>query len=444
MTLETGNVQQTIAGAVEENTPWKTRFFTIWTGQALSLVGSGLTQFALAWWLTIETGSATVLAFATLFALLPQVLLSPFAGALADRLNRKTILIVADALIALATVVLLVLWWTGRMEVWHVYAVMFVRSAGSAFHMPTMTASTSLLVPKSQLTRIGGLNQMLQGITNVLSPMLGALLLAVGNLGVVMAIDIVTAAFAIVPLFFFVIPQPPIEAATSGSSVTRTVLADLREGLRYVGARRGLVYALVISTSLNFIIAPAFSLMPLYVNKVFGGGAEMLALVEMSIGIGTIVGGVALAAWGGFKNKIATSMFGILVIGIGALIIGVAPAEFFWLLVAGGLVFGVAVSLANGPIFAVLQTIVTPEMQGRVFALIMTAALAITPLSLLIAGPLADLFGIRLWYLLAATVSIVVAIVGYLTPDVIEMETRLAPQPALAVQSVEEIVNSQD
>ena len=155
----------------------------------------------------------------------------------------------------------------------------------------------------------------------------------------------------------------------------------------------------------------------------------------MAIGIGTILGGIGLAAWGGFRNKVLTSMFGVLLIGIGAALIGLAPAELFWLLVAGGFVFGFAASLANGPIFAVLQAVVAPEMQGRVFALIMTAALAITPLSLLVAGPLADLFGIRLWYLVAAITCLVVAIIGYLTPDIRDLETRLAPKPVYEMET---------
>jgi DHA3 family macrolide efflux protein-like MFS transporter len=409
---------------------WTTRFFTIWIGQALSLIGSGLTQFALAWWLTIESGSATVLAIATLFALLPQVLLSPFAGVLADRWNRRLILIVADSVIALATVVLLALWMTGVMQIWHVYVIMFVRSAGSAFHSPTMSASTSQLVPKEYLGRVAGLNQMLQGITMVLSPALGALLLSYTNLGIVMAVDIVTAAFAIIPLFFFAIPQPAVDPVQADTPVTRWVLNDLREGLRYVGARRGLVYALMISTSLNFLITPAFSLMPLYINKVFSGTAQSLAWVEIAIGVGTITGGIALAAWGGFKNKVITGLMGIFFLGAGAAVIGLAPVAQFGVLIVGGLIFGGAISFSNGPIFAVLQTIVAPEMQARVFSLLMTAALAITPISLLVAGPLADAFGIRLWYLLAASICFILAVVGYFLPDLRDMETRLAPPPA--------------
>lgn len=405
---------------------WAPRFFTIWTGQALSLVGSGLTQFGLIWWLTISTGSATVLAMASLAGLLPQVVLSPFAGVLADRWNRRLILLLADGIIALATLLLLLLYWLGLMQVWHVYVVMFVRSAGSAFHQPTMAASTSLLVPKTQLARVGGLNQMLQGITGVASPMLGALLLSFAGLGVVMAVDIVTAAFAILPLFFFRIPQPPADPLPGNESVVKWVLNDLREGLRYVRVRRGLIYALAISTLLNFLITPAFSLMPLYVNSVFGGDAQMLALVEMLLGIGMIVGGLLLAAWGGFRNKAITALAGIATIGLGVAVIGVAPADRPWVLVAGGFIVGFAVSFANGPILALLQSVVASEMQARVFSLTTTAALAITPFSLAIAGPLADALGIRIWYLLAALVCISLAILGYFVADVREMEQHLA------------------
>jgi DHA3 family macrolide efflux protein-like MFS transporter len=274
---------------------------------------------------------------------------------------------------------------------------------------------------------VGGLNQMLQGVTTVLSPMLGALLLSVTNLGAVMAIDVVTAAFAIIPLFFFAIPQPPTDPNKASESMTHWVFSDLREGLRYIGARRGLVYALMISTSLNFLITPAFALLPLYINNVFEGNAQMLALVQMLLGIGTIVGGLGLAAWGGFRNKVVTTLMGIALLGVGVGTIGLAPAHAFWVVVAGGFIVGVAISFANGPLFALLQSVVAPEMQARVFSLVMTAALAITPISLLIAGPLADVLGIRIWYIMAAIVCLAVSVIGYLPVDMREMEQRLAP-----------------
>ena len=152
-----------------EATRWKLPFFTIWTGQAFSLIGSNLVQFALVWWLTETTGSATILAVASIMAVLPQVFLGPIAGALVDRWNRRLVMIVADSVIALAVVVLAVLYALDAVQTWHIYVLMFIRAAGGAFHWPAMRASTSLMVPQKHLSRIAGLNQALFGVANIVS-----------------------------------------------------------------------------------------------------------------------------------------------------------------------------------------------------------------------------------------------------------------------------------
>ncbi len=188
---------------------WAAKFFTIWTGQAFSLVGSALVQFALVWWLTQKTGSATILATVTLVALLPQIVLGPFVGTLVDRWNRRWIMVVADSVIALATAVLMVLFATGRIQVWHIYAISLIRSLGGAFHHPAMSSSTSLMVPNKHLARVAGANQLLQGIVTIFAPPLGALLISIFPTQAVLAIDVVTAIVAVIPLLFIAIPQPP-------------------------------------------------------------------------------------------------------------------------------------------------------------------------------------------------------------------------------------------
>jgi len=220
---------------------WNAPFFAIWTAQAFSLVGSALVQFALVWWLTQSTGSATVLATATLVAILPGIFLGPLAGTLVDRWNRRAVMIVADGGIALATLGLVYLAATGALQVWHVYATMAIRATGAAFHWPAMQASTTLMVPRQQLSRVAGLNQTLQGAVNIVAPPTGALLLGVLPLPAVLGIDVFTALLAIAPLFFIHIPQPQKRlAARPGAddraeSVAKTsVWQDLRAGLSYV------------------------------------------------------------------------------------------------------------------------------------------------------------------------------------------------------------------
>ncbi len=405
---------------------WKQRFFIIWTGQALSMFGSSLVQFALVWWLTSSTGSATVLSTATLVALLPQIIISPFAGPLVDRLDRRRIMIVADLAVAVATGLLMLLFLYGKIQLWHVYAAMAARSFGQAFHSPAMISSTSLLVPLEQHTRISGLNQTLHGLINIVAPPIGAVLIAVLPMHGVLAIDISTALLAVVPLFFISIPSPRRnDAGGKGGSLRTNYMTDLREGLKYVFGWKGLSVLILLAMMLNFLLAPASSLMPLLVTRVFGKGAIELAAIETTLGIGVILGGLALSAWGGFKRKIATALSGVAGMGLGVLIVGLSPANLFALLIAASFITGVMQVFANGSLSAILMSTVRHDMQGRVFSLLSAGAAAMMPISLMIAGPLSDRFGIRTWFIGGGIICIAVSLLSMSVKSLMGIETSL-------------------
>ena len=402
---------------------WAAKFFTIWTGQAFSLMGSALVQFALVWWLTAKTGSATILATSTLVALLPQILLGPFAGALVDRWNRRLIMIVADSGIAAVTGVLIVLFATGVVQVWHIYVVLLLRSLGGAFHSPAMSASTSLMVPDKHLARIGGMNQTLQGLMSIFAPPLGALLISILPTQSVLAIDILTAALAVGPLLFIQIPVPPRQEVQAKAQMEQTSYwHDLREGLAYVGKWPGLLGILLLAMMLNFLLVPSSSLLPLLVRNEFHGGAIQLGWTETVFGVGTILSGLILSAWGGFKRRIVTTLLGVVGIGIGVMIAGIAPASLFWLLLVGNFVTGISQVFANGPLNAIFQSAVAPDMQGRVFSLIGAGATAMMPLSLLVAGPVTDWLGIRIWYLVGGGLCILVTLAAFFIPPIMNIE----------------------
>lgn len=406
---------------------WKPRFFTIWSGQALSLVGSALVQFALVWWLTVQTGSATILATATLVALLPQVVLGPFAGALVDRWNRRSIMIAADAAIALATALLILLFATGRIAVWHVYALMFARSLGGAFHYPAMAASTTLMVPGRHLARVAGMNQTLQGVVSIFAPPLGALLLSLMPTHSVLAIDVGTALVAVVPLLFIAIPQPERRRDTETGLVRQTSYwQELREGFRYVLRWPGLLGLILLAMLLNFLLTPASSLTPLVVTQVFEKGAAELGWVEAGFGAGTILGGLVLSAWGGFRRRIVTSMCGVMGVGLGVLLFGLVPARLFPLLLGAAFLQGLAIVFANGPIHAIFQSTIAPDMQGRVFSMIGAGAAGMTPLGLLVAGPVADSLGIQTWFLIGGATCIAVAAAATFVPAIMNIERNHA------------------
>ncbi|MDA0246374.1 MAG: MFS transporter [Chloroflexi bacterium] len=410
--------------------PSMSSFWLLWSGQAISLFGSQLVQFALIWWLTQKTGSGTVLSTAVLVGIVPQVVLGPIIGALVDRWNRQRILFMADTAVAFASLFLAVLFGLGIAEIWHVFAILFVRALGGAFHGPTMMTSTALMVPPDQLTRIQGVNQTLQAGLTVVSAPLGALLL--GGIGVVgmLVLDAVTAVFAILPLFFIAIPQPPKEPIQDKKP---SLWREIGAGMRYVWIRPGLLGLIGMAALINFLLMPAMSLVPLLVQTHFNGGAMQYAILESMIGLGALVGGVSLGVWGGFRRRIYTVLVGIGGIGVGVLVLAVAPSHLFIMGVAGMTFTGVMMVWANGSLAAIMQATVEPSYQGRVFTLLGTLATAMAPIGLIIAGPVADLWGVHFWLVTGGLMCLGMAAVGFASTHVrnveqvgVEVETAVA------------------
>jgi DHA3 family macrolide efflux protein-like MFS transporter len=403
---------------------WQSRFFTIWGGQAISLLGSQLVQFALIWYLTQRTNSAITLTIASLVGLLPNVLLSPLIGTMVDRWNRRLVMIVADTCVALATVALAILFAFSDVQIWHIYLLMFIRAVGGGFHQSAMGASVVLMVPDEHLSRVQGLNQTLYGGLNILSAPLGAVLLGFMSMQGILAIDVLTALGAILPLLFIPIPQPVRQATTASGNGKPTLWQDLVEGFRYVRAWRALLILLGMAMVINFLFTPAAALMPLLVTRHFGGGAIELGWLEASFSAGIIVGGIALGVWGGFRSRIVTALIGLVGLGLGLGLVGLAPADAFWFAVVASVLAGVMNPIVNGSFGAVLQSSIAPEMQGRVFALTLSGSSAMAPLGLIIAGPVAEVIGVRPWYWAGGLVCVLMALACFLIPSVMAFEAR--------------------
>jgi DHA3 family macrolide efflux protein-like MFS transporter len=287
------------------------------------------------------------------------------------------------------------------------------------------------MVPNKHLARIAGANQTLQGLLSIFAPPLGALLIELFSTQNVLLIDVGTAMLAVLPLFFVPIPQPARHAQQASGEIEKTsYLHDLREGFTYVVKWKGLLGVIILAMLLNFLLVPASSFLPLIVTKVFKGGAPELGWVESVFGVGVIVGGVLLSIWGGFKRRIVTSFIGIIGIGLGIVLTGLVPANMFYLLLAATFLVGFAQVFANGPLMAIMQSTVIPDMQGRVFSLLQAGATAMMPLSLLIAGPVSDALGIRFWYIFGGTVCIVMTIIAFFVPAIMNIESNHETSPA--------------
>ncbi|MCB2179715.1 MFS transporter [bacterium] len=410
--------------SVNDGVPWKKRFFTIWIGQAVSLLGSQLVGFAVIWYLTVTTGSATVLAISSLVGMLPSVVLGPFIGPLIDRWDRKRTMLIADGVVAFATLILALLFAFTEVQIWEIYLVLFVRAVAGGFHGNSMAASTSLMVPKEHLARVQGVNQMLNGGLNIIAAPLGAILYELLSLEWILAIDVLTAFVAMSALFFFEVPQPNRTQGDALGGEATSYWEDMKAGFRYVWGWKGLLFISAMAAMLNFLLAPTGSLNPLLVKDHFGGTVLQLGTFNSVFGVGVLLGGLLLSVWGGFRRKVVTMMMGIIVLGIGVLAQGLLPANMLVYAVVAAGVIGFSLPIANGSIGAIMQSSVTPEMQGRVFALLGSLAGGMSPIGLAIAGPVSDVIGIQAWFQIAGIFCIGMGILAFFIPAVMQVETN--------------------
>jgi DHA3 family macrolide efflux protein-like MFS transporter len=394
-------------------------FMKILGGQGFSLVGSALVQFALVWWLTITTESAIVLVIGTIMALLPQIVVSPFAGVLVDRWDRRKVMVYSDSIMALMIVLLAFLFVQGSAHIFHVYGIMAIRSALGVFQWPALQASVSLMVPDEHLSRINGIYQSLTGLAQIAAPPLGAILLLIMPIQTILLIDIGTAALAILPLMFIKIPQPDKGPPADEKS---SILTDMMEGVRFLTRWRGGQFTLFAMMITNMILIPSMSLIPIFTLVHFNGGAFELAWLQSALGVGMLVGGIALSVWGGFKRRMDTVVVAVIAMGIAIVVVGFTPSGLFFLAVVGLFITGVMVPIASGSIMAILQAIVPKEIQGRVFSVVISLSPLMAPIGLALAGPIAEVLGASSWYLISGVAIMLIGLVGRLDSTIMNME----------------------
>lgn len=415
---------------MSQDSPSLRPLFVLIGGQSVSMLGTQAVQFGLIWWLTVQTGSPTVVAGATLLALIPRALLGPLVGALVDRWDRRRIMLAADSVMAASALLLAGLFALDAVALWHVLLLLLLRGIGELFHESAMLASMSLMAPESELTRVQGVVQSIAGLLLIAAPPLGALLYAALPMPALVAVDAATALFAIVPLLVTPIPRPErtVEAAPS-------ILAESAAGFRYLASRRGHLALLTMAATINLFMVPAFSLLPVLVHDE-GAGAGRLALVSASFGIGMLAGGLLLGVWGGFDRRITTVRAGLIATGLTVLGLAASPVStlVFPLLLA---TIGATTTLINGPIHAILQATVAPDFQGRIFALYGSVATLVTPIGLLLAGPIAEIAGTRTWFWTGGAVCLAVALAALVSPALAEIE-RTTPEDREAVEPTAE------
>jgi MFS transporter, DHA3 family, macrolide efflux protein len=360
-------------------------FLTIWIGQLMSMLGSGLISFALAVWIFDQTGQATPFALTALFGTLPRILLSPIAGAVVDRRNRKMIMLVSDSLAGVLTLATAVLLLTGQMQIWMIYLISFFESVFAAFQGPAYSASVVMLVPKKQLTRANSMLQMGEAIQSIITPILaGALFTTIGMTGIII-IDAATYLFALFTLIIVRIPQP--EPAKQTQDQHQSMLKDVAFGWRYLVDRPGLMGLIWYFAVVNFLLNISSVMVgPLILSF---GNAASLGLVQTIQGAGLLAGSILMSVWGGPKrHRVGFLILFIFLASLGYLVAGSSPtvaaicAGFFILLFF--IPFGSSTSSA---LFALK---VAPDVQGRVFATRSMISQSMMPLAFVLSGVLAD------------------------------------------------------
>ena len=366
---------------------WRSRISWFLSGQTVSLFGSSLVQYAILWYITLTTKSGVVMTLYTLCGFLPQIVISLFAGVWADRFSRKLLIMLSDSAIALSTLVLIVVLLSGYQELWLLLLVSAIRSAGAGIQTPAVNALIPQLAPADKLMRVSGINGTLQSLTLLLSPAVaGAILTAANmNLTAVLLVDVVTAAAGVG--IMAVLRVPRLRRETEPESPLR----ELVGGLRYMVTHRFLRSLLIVYALLMFLITPASVLTPLLVANIFGDEVWRQTMNEMAFSGGAVAGGLLIAVWGGFRNRIHTIVLAGVVFGGLTVVLGLAT-NFIWYLAVMAIV-GISMPFFNSPSIVLLQEKVQPEMQGRVFSFVQIVASAAMPLGMLLFGPLADLPG---------------------------------------------------
>lgn len=387
---------------------WKSVFAVIWTGQLFSILSSSIVSFALILWLSFETGSAQVLALSALAALLPQSVVGLVAGVYIDRWDRKLTMILADSFIALCTFLLAILFFLGVAEVWHIYILLALRSVGSAFHMPAMQASVPLLAPTDQLTRIAGINQMLESVCNIAGPALGALFIGFMDISYILLLDVGGALIACVSLLFVHIPNPEKE-----DSKRIGVLFELKDAVHTVKGIKGIIPLVSFSVLATFVLMPVAVLFPLMTLKHFSGDAFQMSVVEVAWGAGMLLGGLIMSVFALKMNKVLLINLMYIAIGLSFYFSGILPETGFWLFVFLTLAGGIAGSVYNASFIAVIQLQIPPAILGRIFSVYFSLAILPSMVGLVAAGAIADAIGLSNMFIISGVMLCLIGLFSF-------------------------------
>jgi DHA3 family macrolide efflux protein-like MFS transporter len=373
---------------------WKKNTALFLTGQALSLFGTMIVQYALVWHITLESQSGAMITLFTVVGFLPMFFISPFAGVWADKFNRKYIINIADGSIAFVSLIVAVFLMFGMDSYGLLLFCALVRSLGQGTQLPAVGAFIPQIVPREQLTKINGIQNSIQSLVTLSSPMVSGALMTFAPLQTLFLFDVVTAVIGIsIVLFFVKSPQAARAPEVQPGQKSITYFHDLKEGLNYIKKHGYVLRMIILSAVFLFFFTPAALLTPLQVTRNFGNDVWRLSAIEITFSAGMMLGGILIGIWGGFRNRIYTMSLSYALCGILAIGLGIAPD--FWLYLAIMAIMGVSLPLWNAPSMVLLQTTVEPAFMGRVLSVFTMVSSTMMPLGMLVFGPASDIVSIN-------------------------------------------------
>ena len=388
---------------------WKRDTVIFLSGQTISLFGSMLVQYAVMWHLTLTTKSGAIMALAALAGFLPQAIMSIFGGVWADRVNRKMLIIIADAAIAVTTLALALVMMSGVGDLWLIFVALAIRSTGAGIQQPAVSALIPQIVAPSQLMRVNGIFGTIQPIMALLAPAAAGAVYALASIVAIFFIDVVTAIIGIALLSLVVVPTLRAAGDRPG------YFTDMVEGLRYVGSHRLVRWLLVLFGAIFLLaVAPSY-LTPLMLVRNFGDEVWMLTVLEVCFSLGMVIGGGVIAVWGGMKNRVIMLAVASLLFGVLSIALGLSPTV--WIFFGFMLIVGIAVPFFSTPSFTMLQEIVEPERQGRVFGFVGIVMAVAMPIGMGILGPLADQLPVEILLVACGILCFIVVIAALLAPS---------------------------
>lgn len=442
---------------MSQNAPDKGMFhFTlVWFGQFISFIGTAMTGFGISIWIYEQSHQATALTWSAFAFIAPSILLSPFAGAIVDRHNRKNIMIFTDLIAGLGTTTLLILFATGNLHLWHIYVVNAFSGAANSFQFPAYSAAVTMMLHKSQYGRASGMMALAEAASGITAPAIAAVMLRVTGLTGIMLVDVVTFVFAVSTLAMIHIPQPPV----SGHSPTEktTLWQEAAYGFTYIFQRPSLLGLQMVFFFVNLLSTLSFAVVVPMILSRTGNNETILASVQSLGAIGGVLGGLLLSVWGGPKRKVHGVLIGMIVTSLfGEALMGVGQGLFIWATASFFTQF--AIPTLNGSNQAIWQAKVSPDIQGRVFSVRRLIAQITAPLAVAMAGPLADKVfepamregtalsntfkwlipvgpgaGMALMFVITGLAGVLVGLGGYLFPAIRDAETILPDHDAVPV-----------